>query len=222
MALLACPECGRSVSSSAASCPQCGHPLGAGRLAVPAEARGAERVLWEGTPSAKALVGAIAGATLFALALGLGAYLVYRPLLTFAAGLSPDLRGWLEQHRDDVFLVLVGLVVLLVLGRLVRLGWRLAVLKSHRYRITDQRMVIESGVLSRRIDELDMRTVEDLEFQQSVVERMLGIGDITVISSDRTNARTRLVGLAGPRELRELIRSSAYQATHGQLFTRQT
>jgi membrane protein YdbS with pleckstrin-like domain len=190
--------------------------------AAPGEPRGAERVLWEGTPSAKALVGAIAAAALFAAVLGLAAYLAYHPLLTFVAGLSPDVRREVTRHRDDIFLVLVGLVVLLVLGRLLRLGWRLAVLKSHRYRITDQRMVIESGVLSRRIDELDMRTVEDLEFQQSVVERLLGIGDITVISSDRSSARTRLVGLARPRELRELIRGSAYQATHGQLFTRQT
>jgi uncharacterized membrane protein YdbT with pleckstrin-like domain len=190
--------------------------------AAPAGPPGAERVLWEGTPSAKALVGAIAAAALFAAVLGLAAYLAYHPLLTFVSGLSPDAARAVARHRDDVFLVLVGVVVLLVLGRLVRLGWRLAVLKSHRYRITDQRMVIESGVLSRRIDEMDMRTVEDLEFQQSLVERLLGIGDITIISSDRSNARTRLVGLAGPRELRELIRSSAYQATHGQLFTRQT
>src|SRR2546421_1673725 len=137
MALLACPECGRSVSSAATSCPHCGNPLGAGRLAVPAGSQSTERVLWEGTPSAKALVGAIAGATLFALVLGLGAYLAYRPLLTLAAGLSPDARRWVDHHRDDVFLVVVGLVVLLILGRLLRLGWRLAVLKSHRYRITD-------------------------------------------------------------------------------------
>ena len=27
MALIACPECGREVSSAAASCPQCGHPI---------------------------------------------------------------------------------------------------------------------------------------------------------------------------------------------------
>jgi uncharacterized membrane protein YdbT with pleckstrin-like domain len=96
------------------------------------------------------------------------------------------------------------------------------VLKSHRYRITNQRVVIESGVLAKRIDELDMRTVEDLDFRQSALERLLGIGDITVISSDRTDARTRLVGIAQPRELRELLRNAAYQATHRQLFTRQT
>jgi membrane protein YdbS with pleckstrin-like domain len=191
-------------------------------MAAPAVGRGPERVLWEGSPSAKALLGAIAAAALFAVALALGAFLAYHPLLTFASGLSPDVARAIARHRDDIYFVLVALVILLVVGRLLRLSWRLMVLKSHHYRITDQRMIIESGVLSRRIDEIDMRTVEDLEFQQRVVERVLGIGDITVVSSDRNNARTRLVGLGRPRELRELIRDSAYQATHGQLFTRQT
>jgi membrane protein YdbS with pleckstrin-like domain len=223
MGLQTCPECRGSVSSAAASCPHCGHPMGApaARLAVPA-AVVAEHDLWQGRPSAKALLGAIVGVILFSGIVCVGVYLAYQPLLGFLAGLSPDLRRQILRHQDDLSLTAVALVMALIGWRLVRLTWRLVVLKSTRYRITNQRMVIESGVLSRRIDEIDMRTVEDLDFQQSVVERLLGIGDITVISSDRTNARTRLVGLAQPRQLRELLRQSAYQATHSQLFTRQT
>jgi uncharacterized membrane protein YdbT with pleckstrin-like domain len=191
-------------------------------LAPPPGDGAAERELWQGTPSAKAMVGTIVGAVLFSMVVSLAVYIAYRPLLTLLAGMSEDLGRELEQHRDTVFLVAVGLVAVVVGGRLARLGWRLAVLKSHRYRITNQRVVVESGVLAKRIDELDMRTVEDLDFRQSAFERLLGIGDITVISSDRTDARTRLVGIARPRDLRELLRNAAYQATHRQLFTRQT
>jgi hypothetical protein len=56
------------------------------------------------------------------------------------------------------------------------------------------------------------------------IERLLGIGGATLVSrsSDRTNARFRLIGIASPRDVRELLRSAAYQATRGQLFTRQT
>ena len=39
---------------------------------------------------------------------------------------------------------------------------------------------------------------------------------------DNPTGTIRLFGLEKPRELRELIRSSAYQATRGQLFTRST
>jgi membrane protein YdbS with pleckstrin-like domain len=223
MPLVTCPDCGGSVSTAATSCPRCGHPLDpAARLAAPRPEATAERELWQGTPSAKALLGAIVGATLFSAVVCAAVYFAYRPLLTLLSGMSPQLGEDLERHRQTVWLIALGLVAVVVGGRMARLAWRLAVLKSHRYRITDQRMVIESGVLSRRIDELDMRTVEDLDFRQSVLERVLGIGDITVISSDRTDARTRLVGIARPRELRELLRNTAYQATHRQLFTRQT
>jgi uncharacterized membrane protein YdbT with pleckstrin-like domain len=191
-------------------------------LATPVAEPAAERELWQGRPSAKALVGTIASAALFT-AVVIGAVaLAYGPLLDALATSAPSLYRDLARNHDTVRLVAVGLVVLLVGGRLLKLAWRVAVLKSHHYRITNQRMVIESGVFSRNIEEIDMRTVEDLQFQQSVFERMLGIGDITVISSDRTNAHTRLVGLARPRELRELLRNSAYQATNRQLFTRQT
>jgi uncharacterized membrane protein YdbT with pleckstrin-like domain len=229
------------VSTAATSCPRCGHPLsGAGksparaggvphpdpepppRMAAPPADTTAEQELWRGTPSAKALLGTIVGAVLFSVAVCAGVYLAYHPFLTLLAGMSPELGRDLERHRDTTWLVALGLVAVVVGGRLARLGWRLAVLKSHRYRLTNQRLVIESGVLSRRIDELDMRTVEDLDFRQSLLARLLGIGDITVISSDRTDARTGLVGIARPREVRELLRNTAYQATHRQLFTRQT
>lgn len=192
------------------------------RLAPPQAEATPERELWQGTPSAKALLGAIVAAVLFSLAVCLAVYFAYRPLITLLAGISPELGQDLELHRDTVFLVALALVAIVVGVRLARLGWRLAVLKSHRYRITNQRVVIESGVLAKRIDELDMRTVEDLDFRQSALERLLHIGDITLISSDRSDARTRLVGIAQPRELRELLRNAAYQATHRQLFTRQT
>jgi uncharacterized membrane protein YdbT with pleckstrin-like domain len=221
MPLVACPECRASVSTAAASCPQCGHPM-TPALATPPLDPGAERELWQGRPSAKALVGTIVSATLFTAAVIVAVYLAYRPLLGALGDASAQLGREVARNRDTVWMIAVGLVVLLVGGRLLKLAWRVAVLKSHHYRITNQRMVIESGVFSRNIEEIDMRTVEDLQFQQSMFERLLGIGDITVISSDRTNAHTRLVGLGRPRELRELLRNAAYQATNRQLFTRQT
>jgi uncharacterized membrane protein YdbT with pleckstrin-like domain len=150
------------------------------------------------------------------------ALLGYRPLVSFIAGLSPDAARFIRHNDDLIAWVAIALVGLLLVSRLGRLAWRLAVLKSHHYRITNQRITIESGVFSKRIEEIDMRTVEDFQLVQSFIERILAIGDITVVSSDRTTARLTLIGLPDPRQMRELIRTSAYQATRGQLFTRAT
>src|SRR4051794_4508816 len=116
MPLVACPECRASVSSAAASCPRCGHPMAPG-LATPVAEPAAERELWQGRPSAKALVGTIASAALFT-AVVIGAVaLAYGPLLDALATSAPSLYRDLARNHDTVRLVAVGLVVLLVGGR---------------------------------------------------------------------------------------------------------
>src|SRR5882757_2478138 len=103
MPLVTCPECGGSVSTAATSCPHCGHPMDPPARLVPALAEVTpERELCQGTPSAKALLGAIAGAALFSIAVCLAVYFAYRPLITLLAGMSPDLGQDLELHRDTV------------------------------------------------------------------------------------------------------------------------
>ena len=104
----------------------------------------------------------------------------------------------------------------------MRLGWRTLVLRSHRYGVSNQRIMVESGVFSKSLAEIDVRTIDDITFHQTFVERLLGIGEIAILSSDPSNPRVRLVGVPDPRQVRELIRNSAYQATRGQLFTRST
>jgi uncharacterized membrane protein YdbT with pleckstrin-like domain len=188
-------------------------------VAAPA---GGERELWQGSPSATAMTGAILAGSIFSTVVIVGVYALYGPALAFLAGMSRDLARFVRANEAGVRLAAILFVITVVGLRLLKLSWRVAVLKSHHYRITDQRIVIESGVLSRQIEEIDMRNVEDLVYRQSLVERLLGIGDVTIVSADRTTGRVKLVGLEKPRELRELIRTTAYQATRGQLFTRQT
>ncbi len=125
-------------------------------------------------------------------------------------------------HRPDIKLAVTVLVVLVVAVRVAKLAWRIAVLRSHHYRVSNQRIVIETGVLSKRIDEVDMRAVEDIEFRQRFLQRLLGIGEIAIVAADKELGRFRLLGVERPREIRELIRANAFQATRGQLFTRST
>src|SRR5262249_49779101 len=113
-------------------------------------------------------------------------------------------------------------VAVLVVLRLAKVAWHAAVLRSHRYRVTNQRIVLEIGVLSKRLAEVDMRTVEDIQLSQRLVQRMLGIGDIAIAGADRQMGRFRLLGVESPRDVREQIRAAAYQATQRQLFMRGT
>jgi uncharacterized membrane protein YdbT with pleckstrin-like domain len=222
MPLVSCPDCGRQVSTSAAACPQCNRPLGPQVLAPPAGVATAEEVAWEGAPSVKAALGEITRTVLFAIALPIAAVVGFAPFLSVMTGLGRPMAETVAGNRSTLQTVFTVAVVVLVVARLARLAWHLAVLRSHHYRVSNQRILLESGVLSKRIDEVDMRTVEDIEFRQGVFERMLGIGEIGIIAADKRLARFRLLGVENPRDVRELIRANAFQATQRQLFTRTT
>jgi membrane protein YdbS with pleckstrin-like domain len=228
MSLVPCPECKAQVSRAATSCPQCGFPFG-GATVLGAAAQAAarlspanEQVLWEGSPSLRALAVTTAATAFFAIALPIAVYLAYAPLRDLVAHSSVDTAALVAEHEDQARTVIVLAVVVAVLSRVARLGWRMLALRGNRYTVSNQRIKVESGVFSKSLTEIDVRTIDDITFRQSLFERMFGVGQISIVSSDPQNARVSLVGVPDPRNVRELIRNSAYQATRGQLFTRST
>jgi membrane protein YdbS with pleckstrin-like domain len=219
MALISCPECGKQVSSQAASCPNCGFGLSGGaagaRLGPPAAAAPvAEQTLWEGGPSLLVLL----GETVSALAVVL--VVVLLALLALPALSEVARNSWLDTRKAPLALTVVLSVYLALRG--VRIALRAARLRATRYRLTNQRLVVETGLVSRTLAEVDLRSVEDLVFRQGPLERLLGIGTIGVVSSDRNTPRLQLFAVRDPRGTRELIRTQAYAATQRQLFTRST
>ncbi|HLK90113.1 MAG TPA: PH domain-containing protein [Polyangia bacterium] len=222
MPLITCPDCGHQVSTSAAVCPQCNRPMSPQLASPTAAAPAAEQVVWEGVPSLKALLVEIVTTAVYAVVLPIAAVLAFDPVLSLVGGLGTATANLVAESRPTIKLAVIGAVALVVGARLAKLAWHVAVLRSHRYRISNQRIVVETGAFGKRIDEIDMRTVEDIEFQQRFLERLLGIGQIAIVAADKQMSRFRLLGIENPRELRELIRAKAFQATQGQLFTRGT
>lgn len=75
------------------------------------------------------------------------------------------------------------------------------------YTLTNQRLRVEYGVLSRRVSELELYRVKDTAMRQTFIERMKGIGDVMLRTSDRSSPVAVLRGVPKPRELREAIRT---------------
>jgi membrane protein YdbS with pleckstrin-like domain len=222
MALINCPECAKQVSSQAVSCPHCGFGLagpsgaqGAARMAIPAAATSvAEQTLWEANPSLKLLIGEAVGVA--------AVVLVVLLLAAFAIPALGEVgkNTWFDASKAWLVLgVVLGAYVLL---RGIRIGLRAARLRATRYRLTNQRIVVETGLVSRTMADVDLRSVDDLVFRQGPMERLLGIGTVGVVSSDRNLPRLQLLGVKDPRATRELIRAQAYALTQRQLFTRST
>jgi len=190
-----------------------------------------EQELWHGKPSLKVLALDAAWVAGFTLILALAVGYAFTPALTAIGKLSPGAADAITENLPGLRLAAVVFVVVVAGSRIARLAWRGLVLRSHSYRLTNQRLLVESGVFSRTIDEIDLRTVDDITFHQRFFERVLGLGQIGIVSSEpdtsgqaprRAGVRARLLGIASPREVREQVRNAAYAATGKQVFMRPT
>src|SRR6185295_5359951 len=65
--------------------------------------------------------------------------------------------------------------VCVILG-LLFLAIPILIVKSLRYRISNYRIDFERGILGKKIDTLELWHVEDIRFEQSFVDRLLGVG----------------------------------------------
>ncbi len=78
---------------------------------------------------------------------------------------------------------------------------------SVRYRLTNQRFFRQRGILSRHHDELELIRVDDIEVTQNLVQRLFGVGTVTIVSTDATHPRLPLEGIREPLETKEKIRT---------------
>jgi membrane protein YdbS with pleckstrin-like domain len=211
MPVINCPDCGHEVSTLAPVCPHCGRPSPAGTVPIAPGAAPVmkEETLWHGTPSAIKLLGRIVEIVLI---------VIFVPLLF----------RWFSSQTNDLQtsanLVRAGwiLTAALVLIELIRFFTTLLRLRSTLYTITNQRVMIERGLLTKSLSEIDLRYVDDTQFFQGLVDRILGIGNVTIISSDKSMPVYALHGVRDPRALREMIRTNSYQVSQRQIFTRAT
>ena len=80
--------------------------------------------------------------------------------------------------------------------------------KRHKFRITNQRIVEEFGVFHTTINETELQRVKDIRFDQTFLQKLLGLATITLITSDVSNVITTINYLKNGRQLREDIRNA--------------
>ncbi|MEO8496756.1 MAG: PH domain-containing protein [Planctomycetota bacterium] len=68
---------------------------------------------------------------------------------------------------------------------------------SVHYQLTTQRFVHKKGILVRTTDRIEVIDIDDVTYQQGIVQRMLGVGTIKISSSDRTHPELVLSGIDG-------------------------
>jgi uncharacterized membrane protein YdbT with pleckstrin-like domain len=87
-----------------------------------------------------------------------------------------------------------GLVLaILTLGLSLIVAWFQT--RGLSYRITSQRVVIEQGVFSKRMEQLDLYRVVDYVVERPFGQRLMGTGNIILEAMDKTTPEIRIVGI---------------------------
>ncbi len=97
------------------------------------------------------------------------------------------------------------LVTLLTLGLAALYFWFDAA--GHRFKITSQRLVLKTGVLSVRTDFVELYRITDLDVEEPLFERLLGYGRLVIASSDRSDPAIVLRGIVRPEVLADQLRA---------------
>lgn len=74
-----------------------------------------------------------------------------------------------------------------------------------RYRLSEDRIFCEKGLLNLHEEEVLLYRVRDLELRMSLGQRIFGVGSVIVHSSDKTMPTLELKNIKIPREVKELV-----------------
>lgn len=145
-----------------------------------------EKIYYEGSPLVRGNIGSL---LLFFL---IGALFIAAPFI-----LRSMSDGWMAWWIV-LLLIVIGLV--LIVAPVI---WA----RTIRYRISNYRIDYERGLLSKTIDTMELWHVDDLKFQQSLIERILRVGTITIQATDQTTPSLPLRGLPHPRDIFDSLKA---------------
>jgi len=134
-----------------------------------------ERVIFQGHPSWRAIIGFYLKGILVAALIGVIVKL-------FGAG------------SGTVFLIVLAIVAIAVLaGFLKRV--------STTYTITDRRLNIRRGIVSREVQETRLERVQNVNYKQSLYQRLVQVGDVDFDTAAGDDYNFIFAGVADPGDV---------------------
>ena len=133
-----------------------------------------EQVIFEGHPSWRAILGFYLKGLLVAVILGVIAKLV-------------------DGNATTVIVVIVVLALTVLIGFVKRV--------ATTYTITNRRLNIKRGIISREIQETRLERVQNVNYRQSVYQRLMQIGDVDFDTAASDDYNFVFYGVADPSEV---------------------
>ena len=96
-----------------------------------------------------------------------------------------------------MFLIPISIIVIL---------YKYFDVKCTKYELTTQRLKTHVGVFSRKIDELELYRVKDMQFEQPFFLRLFGLGNVVLVTSDSTSPVIKIEAIPNAQDMLAQIR----------------
>lgn len=144
-----------------------------------------EEVFYDGHPSWRSILGFYFKGLLLAVLVGAIVGVVTR----------------ITDHRVRVVWIVVAILVVFVIVPIVGLLKRIAT----TYTISNQRLTIKTGILSRELHEARLERVQNVNYSQSLLERILHIGTVTFDTAGEAGYNFSFAGVSGPHDIVQTV-----------------
>jgi hypothetical protein len=208
-----CPYCAEVILSAAIKCKHCGEFLNR-PLKTPAQntdtqpadaQKQADNTVFGASPSLWCVFPAFFKTVLIAAFLLFVSFWPIRQMLTDFNSIPPNIVDAFLKYRPVAGVCLTALAMLIF-------SYKVLKLKSVHYRITADRIEWSRGIFERRIDNIDMFRIVDIRLCRSIADCILGIGEIVLITNDKTDPEFRFEKVHKPKQLYEIIKKSSLDA----------
>lgn len=83
-----------------------------------------------------------------------------------------------------------------------------AEVNADQYTITNQRIIIEHGLLSQKQEEIDFSRMKDYKVEQTLTEKVQKIGRVIIWSTDPSTPLLTLSDIEHPFQVKEILKSA--------------
>jgi uncharacterized membrane protein YdbT with pleckstrin-like domain len=144
-----------------------------------------EQVMYQGHPSWRSIVAFYFKGLLVVL------------VIAFLVGLGTRIANGEADTGLVVVVAIVGVAIVILAGFIKRI--------TIHYTITNRRLHIKRGIISRDIQETRLERVQNVNYNQSPLERLLQVGDVDFDTAAGDDYNFIFVGVADPADVVEQV-----------------